>query len=115
MQSTNVSSRHLILHTQPKFIVKKELVASYGKTLPSSVFGACTRNVEQQQSSFSILNTVLVVVIAGSLLLGIAIGSSPELQLYNTIGLVLKNILLLCPRKPLSQVSRQQSLPQTLC
>ena len=54
-----------------------------------SVFGASTLNVAQQSSNFSNLNTVLVVVTAGSLLIGIASGSLPVAQVYNTIGLVL--------------------------
>ena len=89
MQSTNVSSKHLNTHTQFKFIVKKELVASYGNILVVSVFGASTLHVAQHSSSFSNLNTVLVVVIVGSLLIGIASGSLPVEHVYSTIGLVL--------------------------
>ena len=83
MHSTNVSSRHLNMHTHPKFIVKKELVLSYGNTLVVSVFGANTLNVAQQPSNFSNLNTVLVVVTAGSLLIGIASASFPVPQVYS--------------------------------
>ena len=64
MLSTTVSSRHLNMQQHPKLIVKNELVASYGKT-------------------------VLVVVTAGSLLIGIANGVLPPEQVYNCIGLVL--------------------------
>ena len=115
MHSMNVSSRHLSMQTHPKLIVKKELVLSYGNILVVSVFGASTLNVAQQPSNFSNLNTVLVVVTAGSLLIGIAIASLPEPQVYIVTGLVLKNRLLLWPKNPLSQVSRQQSFWQTLC
>ena len=64
-------------------------VDSYGKTLDSSVLGASTLQVAQQPSNFSSLNTLLVVVILGSLLIGIASGVFPLPQVYNTIGLVL--------------------------
>ena len=89
MLSTTVSSRHLSMQQHPKLIVKNELVASYGKTLDSSVLGASTLQVAQQPSNFSSLNTLLVVVILGSLLIGIASGVFPLPQVYNTIGLVL--------------------------
>ena len=115
MHSTNVSSKHLIIQTQPKLIVKKEFVASYGNVLPSSVFGANTLNVAQQPSNFSNLKTLLVVVILGSLLIGITSGVLPLAHVYSTIGLVLKNKQLFCPKKPLSQVSKQQSFWHTLC
>lgn len=89
MQSTYVSSRHLSIQQQFKFIVKKEFVASYGNTLDWSVFGASTLQVAQHPSSFSSLNTVEVVDTVGSLLIGIASGVPLLLQVYSTIGLVL--------------------------
>lgn len=89
MHSTKVSSRHLKMQQQPKLIVKKEFVASYGKTLVVSVFGASTLHVAQHPSNFSNLNTVEVTVSAGSLLIGIASGVFPVEHVYNTIGLVL--------------------------
>lgn len=89
MLSTTVSSRHLSMQQHPKLIVKNEFVASYGNTLVSSVLGASTLQVAQQPSNFSSLKTVLVVVILGSLLIGIANGVFPPEQVYNCIGLVL--------------------------
>ena len=83
MLSTTVSSRHLSMQQQPKLIVKNEFVASYGNTLVSSVLGASTLQVAQQPSNFSSLKTVLVVVTAGSLLIGIANGVFPPEQVYN--------------------------------
>ena len=65
------------MHTQLKLIVKNEFVASYGNIDVVSVFGARTLNVAQQSSNFSNLNTVEVVVTAGSLLIGIANGVDP--------------------------------------
>jgi len=57
-QSTNVSFKHLIAHTQPKSIVKNESVAINSLLhVVAFGFGAKTRNVAQQSSSFSILNT----------------------------------------------------------
>ena len=53
------------------------------------MLGASTLQVAQQPSNFSSLNTLLVVVILGSLLIGIASGVFPLPQVYNTIGLVL--------------------------
>lgn len=60
--------------------------------LSSSVFGASTLQVAQQSSSFSILNTLDVVVTLWSLLIGKDNGVDPEEQVYSTIGLVLKMI-----------------------
>jgi hypothetical protein len=77
------------MQQQSKLIVKNELVASYGKVLVGSVLGASTLQVAQQSSNFSNLNTLLVVVTVGSLLIGIASGSLPVAQVYKTIGLVL--------------------------
>jgi hypothetical protein len=86
------------MHTQLKLIVKKEFVASYGNADAVSVFGANTLNVAQQSSNFSNLNTVLVVVIVGSLLIGIANGVPALEHVYNDIGLVLQNVAQFCPR-----------------
>ena len=44
-------------------------------------------------SSFSSLNTVLVVVTAGSLLIGIANGVAPVEHVYRVTGLVLQNVV----------------------
>ena len=107
MHSTKVSSKHLIIHTQLKLIVKNELVVVYGNS--PSVVGVRTLNVAQQSSNFSNLNTVDVVVSAGSLLIGIANGVVPLEHVYRVIGLVLKNEVLFCPKKPLSQVCKQVS------
>ena len=93
IHSTKVSSKHLIIHTHPKLIVKNELVASNGKPDVVSVFGANTLKVAQQSSSFSNLNTVEVVVSAGSLLIGNANGVEPLEHVYKTIGLVLQNVV----------------------
>ena len=93
MHSTKVSSRHLIMHTQPRFIVKNEFVASNGKFDVVSVFGANTLNVAQQSSNFSSLNTVDVVVTVESLLIGIANGVAPPEQVYRDTGLVLQNVV----------------------
>ena len=59
MHSTKVSFKHLKLHTQFKFIVKNEFVATYGIVADVVVSGlsANTLNVAQQPSIFSILNT----------------------------------------------------------
>ena len=84
-----MSSKHLSIHIQFIFIVKNELVAVNGKPLPV-LFGASTLNVAQQSSSFSNLNTVLVVVSVGLLLTGIAIGVLPEEHVYKVTGLVLQ-------------------------
>ena len=84
-----MSSRHLIIHTHFKSIVKNELVDRYGVVLVASGLGSRTRHVAQQSSNFSSLNTVDVVVSAGSLLIGIASGVPLEPQVYSTIGLVL--------------------------
>ena len=89
MQSTYVSSRHLSIQQHPKFIVKNELVASYGNALDSSEFLVSTLHVAQHPSNFSSLNTVDVVDIVGSLLIGIASGVPLLPHVYSTIGLVL--------------------------
>jgi len=93
MHSTKVSSKHLIMHTQLKLIVKNELVASNGNPAVVSVFGANTLKVAQQSSNFSNLNTVEVSVTAGSLLIGIANGVAPPEQVYKVTGLVLQNVV----------------------
>ena len=98
MHSTKVSSKHLIMHTQLRLIVKNELVASYGNPAVVSVLGANTLNVAQQSSNFSSLNTVLVVVTAGSLLIGIARGVPPPEQVYKVTGLVLQKVVQFWPR-----------------
>ena len=85
MHSTNVSSKHLIMHTQFKLIVKNEFVAPYGNREAVSVFGARTLNVAQQSSNFSNLNTVDVTVSPGSLLIGIVIGVEPLPHVYKVI------------------------------
>ena len=82
-----------MMHTQPRFIVKNELVAMNGKAEVVSVFGVSTLNVAQQSSSFSNLNTVEVVVSAGFLLIGRANGVEPLLHVYSVIGLVLQNVV----------------------
>lgn len=107
--STKVSSRHLKMHTQFRLIVKNELVASYGNEDVVSSLGAKTRHVAQQSSNFSNLKTVDVVVIAGSLLIGIANGVDPLEHVYSTIGLVLQKVVQFCPKKPLSQVCKHVS------
>ena len=109
MHSTKVSSKHLIMHTQLRLIVKNEFVASNGNPDVVSVFGANTLNVAQQSSSFSSLNTVDVVVTAGSLLIGIANGVAPPEQVYKDTGLVLQNVAQFCPKYPLSQVCKHVS------
>ena len=98
MHSTKVSSRQRIMHTQLRLIVKNEFVGSNGNAEVVSVFGANTLNVAQQSSSFSNLNTVDVVVIAGSLLIGIANGVEPDEQVYKDTGLVLQNVVQFCPK-----------------
>lgn len=103
------------MHTQFKFIVKNEFVASKGKTDVVSVLGANTRHVAQQSSNFSSLNTVDVAVSLGSLLIGSASGVPLEPQVYNTIGLVLQKVAQFWPKKPLSQVCKHVSFWQTLC
>ena len=113
--STKVSSKHLIMHTQSRLIVKNELVATNGNVDVVSVFGASTRHVAQQLSNFSNLNTVDVAVSAGSLLMGIASGVPLLPHVYKTIGLVLQNVVQFCPKNPLSQVCKHVSFPQTLC
>lgn len=92
MHSTKVSSKHLIIHTHPKLIVKNEFVASNGNPEVVSVLGANTLNVAQQSSNFSNLNTVDVSVTAGSLLIGIARGVAPDEHVYKDTGLVLQNV-----------------------
>ena len=109
-----MSSKHLIIHTQFKSIVKNEFVATNGNKLVVSVFGASTRHVAQQSSNFSSLNTVEVVVSAGSLLIGSASGVPLDPQVYKTIGLVFQKVVQFCPKKPLSHVCKQESFPQTL-
>ena len=94
MHSTNVSSKHLREHTQPKFIVKNEFVATYGYILPCSGFCSRTLNVAQQPSSFSILNTVEVVPFS-VLVVGIAHGVPLLPQVYSITGLVLHIVALL--------------------
>lgn len=91
MHSTNVSSKHLKQQTQFRLTVKNELVATKGYVDSVSVFGASTLHVAQQSSSFSNLNTVEVLVSVGLFDTGIASGLFPVPQVYNTIGLVLKN------------------------
>ena len=80
------------MHTQLKLIVKNEFVASNGNPLVVSVFGANTLKVAQHSSNFSSLNTVLVVVIAGSLLIGIVNGVEALEQVYNVTGRVLQKV-----------------------
>ena len=87
--STNVSSRHLRIHTHFKSIVKNEFVDKYGCVLVVSGLGSRTRHVAQQSSNFSNLNTEDVVVTVGSLLIGIDNGVPLDPQVYKTIGLVL--------------------------
>jgi len=80
------------MHTQLKLIVKNEFVHTNGNNEVVSVFGAKTLNVAQQSSNFSNLNTVEVVVSAGSLEIGIANGVLPEEQVYSVTGLVLQKV-----------------------
>ena len=54
-----------------------------------SALATNTRQVAQQSSSFSTLKILEVVVSVGLLLIGMLSGVLPELQVYNTIGLVL--------------------------
>ena len=115
IHSTKVSSKHLIIHTQLRLIVKNEFVASYGNDEVVSVFGANTLNVAQQSSSFSNLNTVDVVVSIGFLLIGIASGVEALLHVYKVIGLVLQNVVQFWPKNPLSQVCKHVSFGHTLC
>ena len=70
----------------------------YGKLLVVSGFGANTLNVAHVSSSFSNLNTFDVIVSVGDLLIGNANGVIPLLQVYNTIGLVLQNVVQFCPK-----------------
>ena len=80
------------MHTQLKLIVKNELVASYGNRDVVSVFGANTLNVAQQSSSFSNLNTLLVAVSFGFLLIGSVSGVEPPEHVYKVIGRVLQKV-----------------------
>ena len=72
-------------HRQSKLIVKNELVEVY---VPSALT-TNTRHVAQQPSNFSNLKIVDVAVSNGFLLIGIANGVEPSLQVYRVIGLVL--------------------------
>ena len=92
MQSTNVSSRHLSMHTQLKFIVKNEFVHTNGNNEVVSGLVVSTLNVAQQSSNFSNLNTVEVVVSVASLDIGIANGVLPDEQVYSVTGLVLQKV-----------------------
>ena len=82
--STQVSFRHLKLHTQSRLTVKKLFVLTYGKRPVSSVFGAKTLNVAVPFSTFSTLNTLEQfaesVHVMISLLIGIDIGVAPDGQ-----------------------------------
>ena len=92
MHSTKVSSKHLIIQTQFKLIVKNEFVETNGNTLVVSGFGARTLKVAQHPSNFSKRNTVEVIVSSGSLDIGSASGVFPDPQVYKDTGLVLKNV-----------------------
>ena len=115
MQSTKVSFRHLRLHTQFKFIVKNEFVATYGivAAAPASGLSANTLNVAQHPSIFSILNTLEHTTpaspqVTSSLVVGILHGVPFPEQVYNMIGRVLKaKLVVVFPKNPLSQVSGQ--------
>ena len=96
------------MHIQFIFIVKNELVAENGNALPGAL-GVNTLNVAQQSSNFSKRKTLLVTLSVGLLLIGIAIGVLPDEQVYKVTGLVLQKFVQLCPKYPLSQVSRQLS------
>ena len=107
-------------HTQFKFIVKNEFVATYGlATSVVSGFGARTRNVAQQPSIFSTRNTLEQVTptfpqVTSSFVVGILHGVPFPQQVYKITGLVLQlnGVVIPQPRKPLSQVSRQLSALQ---
>ena len=111
---TNVSGKHLREQTQFKLIVKKELVATNGLLISDvSVFGAKTRKVAQQPSTFSTRNTLERGPVASksSLLIGILQGTPLPQQVKSVTGLVLQfKVLTEHPKKPRSQVSKQESL-----
>ena len=77
-----------MMHTQSRLIVKNEFVAV--KVL--SEFTVSTRQVAQQSSNFSNLNTLDVVSSFGFLLIGKLSGIPFEPQVYKTIGLVLQQV-----------------------
>ena len=67
-----MSDKQRIAHTQFKSMVKNEFVATYGFKLVGSGLASRTRQVQQQLSTFSTLNTDDVVPpTTGSLLVGI--------------------------------------------
>lgn len=123
MHSTKVSFKHLKLHTQFKFIVKNEFVATYGIVADVVVSGlsANTLNVAQHPSIFSILNTFEHTTpssphVTFSLVVGILHGVPFPLHVYNIIGRVLNvKLVVVFPRNPLSHVSRQLSSHAAFC
>lgn len=123
MHSTNVSFKHLMLHTQFKFIVKKEFVATYGivADVVTSGLSANTLKVAQHPSIFSILNTLEHTTpsspqVTFSLVVGIVHGVPFPQHVYNMIGRVLKKKLVaVFPKNPLSHVSRHASSHVAFC
>ena len=123
MHSTYVSGKQRSAHTQFKFIVKNEFVATYGivADVVSSVFSAKTLNVAQHPSIFSTLKTFEHVTPSSPqttfvLVVGILQGVPLPQQVYNTTGLVLHaNEVVPQPKNPLSQVSRHVSLHSAFC
>ena len=105
-----------------KFIVKNELVATYGiKVSVVSGFGAKTLNVAQQPSIFSTLNTLEQVTPSSphttfSRVVGILHGVPLPQHVYNITGLVLQfNVVAPHPKNPRSHVSKQVSLQLAFC
>ena len=89
-------------------------------TVVGSVLAANTRNVAQQPSTFSTLNTLehvtpTVVQSTFSLVVGIDHGVPLPAQVYSIIGLVLHpTVDTAHPRKPRSQVSKHASAHSAL-
>jgi hypothetical protein len=123
MHSTYVSGKHLKAHTQSKFIVKNEFVATYGivALVVGSVFSVKTLKVQQHPFIFSTLKTLEQVTPSSpqttfSRVVGILQGVPLPLQVYKTTGLVLQfNEVVPHPKNPRSQVSKQASLQSAFC
>ena len=115
MHSTNVSGRHLSEQTQFRFIVKKELVATYGIVVSVvSGLAANTLKVAQQPSIFSTRKTLEHVTpsspqVTFSLVVGILQGVPLPQQVYSITGLVLQlSVVAPHPKHPRSHFSKQQ-------
>lgn len=109
-----------MLHTQFKFIVKKEFVVTYGivADVAGSGLSASTLKVAQHPSIFSILNTFEHTTpespqVTSSLVVGMLHGVPLPQHVYNMIGRVLNmKLVAVFPKNPLSHVSKHES-PQT--